>query len=279
MTPDTPEAGRAYQPRSLIVSFYGAFGREVGGRLAIADLIALLGQVDVDAPSVRSAVSRLKRRGLLEARQVDGAAGYTLSESAREMLADGDRRIYERHVARPGDGWVLAVFSIPESERHKRHVLRSRLARMGFGTAAPGVWIAPGHLSAETRHTLWRLGLDGYVHLFGAEYLAFAELRTAVGRWWDLESLGALHEEFVRAHEPVLERWSRRDTTPGVAAFADYLRAVDAWRRVPYADPGLPPELLPADWPGTRAADVFFGLHARLRDPGLRYVRNRVTRL
>ncbi|MFF7948037.1 PaaX family transcriptional regulator C-terminal domain-containing protein [Streptomyces griseorubiginosus] len=43
-------------------------------------------------------------------------------------------------------------------------------------------------------------------------------------------------------------------------------------RRLPYADPGLPAPLLPADWPGERAAAVFRGLHERLRDAGATFV-------
>ena len=40
-------------------------------------------------------------------------------------------------------------------------------------------------------------------------------------------------------------------------AFADYVRVLTAWRRLPFLDPGLPPELLPADWHGARAAELF----------------------
>ncbi len=72
--------------------------------------------------------------------------GVRALPDARQLLDDGDRRIYRHPAPSLDDGWVLAVFSVPEAERSKRHVLRSRLARLGFGTAAPGVWIAPGGL-------------------------------------------------------------------------------------------------------------------------------------
>jgi phenylacetic acid degradation operon negative regulatory protein len=251
------------------VSFFGAYGRELGGWIAVADLVTLFAGLGIDAPSVRSAVSRHKQRGFLEARQSGGTAGYSLSSVAEQILADGDRRIYDRRDPVLADGWVLAVFSVPESERHRRHVLRSRLSRLGFGTTTPGVWIAPARLYDEARHTLDRLDLSGYVDLFRAEYLAYSDLRTAASRWWDLEAVQSGYTEFTAAFENT-DTGGADDAT----AFATHLRAVDAWRRMPYRDPGLPAELLPAEWSGAGAAKVFFAIHDGLREAGQRHVRH-----
>ncbi|MET9784684.1 PaaX family transcriptional regulator [Streptomyces canus] len=261
-----------HAPRSLIVTLYGAYGRFMPGPVPVAELIRLLAAVGVDAPSVRSSVSRLKRRGLLiPARTARGSAGYELSSEARQLLDDGDRRIYA--VTPPEDeGWVLAVFSVPESERQKRHVLRSRLAGLGFGTAAPGVWIAPARLYEEARHTLQRLRLDPYVDFFRGEHLGFAATVEAVSRWWDLAAIAKEHESFLDRHAPVLHDWEDRADTPPEEAYRDYLLALDSWRHLPYSDPGLPAPLLPEDWPGRRAAEVFRGLHERLRDAGATFV-------
>lgn len=255
-------------PRSLIVTLYGAYGRFVPGPVPVAELIRLLAAAGVDAPSVRSSVSRLKRRGLLlPARTAQGAAGYELSPEARQLLDDGDRRIY---ATTPSDdeGWVLAVFSVPESERQKRHILRSRLAALGFGTATPGVWIAPARLYEETRHILQRLRLDPYVDFFRGEHLGFAATAEAVARWWDLSAIAGQHEAFLDRHAPVLDDWEGRADTPPEDAYRDYLLALDSWRHLPYVDPGLPTSLLPRDWPGTRSGEVFRALHERLRDAG-----------
>ncbi|MFI5797453.1 PaaX family transcriptional regulator C-terminal domain-containing protein [Streptomyces sp. NPDC051677] len=258
-------------PRSLIVTLYGAYGRFAPGPVPVAELIRLLAAVGVDAPSVRSSVSRLKRRGLLlPARTAQGAAGYELSDEARQLLDDGDRRIYAT-APHADEGWVLAVFSVPESERQKRHVLRSRLAGLGFGTAAPGVWIAPARLHDETRHTLRRLRLDPYVDLFRGKHLGFAPTVDAVARWWDLAAIAKEHETFLDRHARVLEAWQQRPDTPPQEAYRDYLLALDSWRHLPYTDPGLPARLLPQGWPGTRSAAVFQALHERLRDAGAEF--------
>jgi phenylacetic acid degradation operon negative regulatory protein len=277
--PEATDAGagaalpRASQPRHLIVTVYGLYSRPGGGWMSIASLIELLADLGVDEPAVRSSISRLKRRGILHARRHDGAAGYELSDEAQAILREGDERIFQRRRATLSDGWILAVFSVPESERHKRHVLRSQLTRLGFGTAAPGVWIAPAHLHGATADMLRRLDLDSYADLFRGDHLAFGDLTAKVRRWWDLDQLERLYGEFLDGHAPVLRRHRRRAGAPRAQdAFGDYVRALTDWRRLPYLDPGLPEELLPARWIGIRAADLFFTLQAQLEEPARTHV-------
>jgi phenylacetic acid degradation operon negative regulatory protein len=260
------------------VTLYGLYAREAGGWLSVSSVIRLLAHCQADEPAVRSAIFRLKRRGLLEPARVDGVAGYGLSAEARAILDEGDRRIFARRRAAAGDGWLLAVFSVPESERDQRHRLRSRLAWLGFGTVSAGVWIAPGHLLGETRDVLRRHGLDRYVELFRGSHAAFAPTAERVPQWWDLPRLRGLYADFLDRYGPVLEACQRADEAAGepgraagrpggAAAFADYLAALTDWRRLPYAEPGLPAEVLPAGWNGFRAADTFFGLHDLLAGP------------
>jgi len=261
------------QPRHLIVTVYGLYSRGQGGWMSVASLVGLLAGLGVDEPAVRSAVSRLKRREILRASRRDGAAGYELSGSAMAILREGDHRIFRRERARLADGWLLAVFSVPESERHKRHLLRSQLARLGFGTAAPGVWVAPAYLQDATAEMLARLNMREYADLFRADHLAFGDLPGKIGQWWDLGRIERLSREFVEAHEPKLAAWQRgRPAARPAGAFADYVRVLTDWRRLPYLDPGLPAELLPPAWIGIRAAEVFFTLQSKLEAPARAHV-------
>jgi phenylacetic acid degradation operon negative regulatory protein len=254
----------ALQPRQLIVTLYGLYAREHGSWLSVAAVVRLMADLGVEEPAVRSSISRLKRRGLLASRRVGGVVGYALTEVAEEILADGDARIFGRRRAHEADGWLLVVFSVPESERDRRHQLRSQLTRLGFGTVAPGVWVAPGHLADEAAEALGRRGLAGYVELFRGAHLALGEARDTAARWWDLDQLHDRYAEFLDRQEPVRERLDAGDGTAPDRAFADYVRLLTDWRGLPYADPGLPLHLLPADWNGARAADLFADLRGRL---------------
>ena len=259
-------------PRALIVTLLGLYVREFGGWISVSALIRLMTAAGVDEQAVRSSLSRLKRRGIVEAERRGGVAGYALSEYARQVLEVGDRRIFARPEQHSRD-WVVVVFSVPESERQRRHALRARLSWLGFGTVSSGVWIAPGHLADDARAVLAADELDPYVDLFRAEYVAFGDPAEKVAQWWDLASLGQLYTEFLDTHEPRRAHWAAQEAVePGPQAFADYLRALTSWRRLPYLDPGLPTDLLPASWSGTRAAETFFALHRLLAGPAHDFV-------
>jgi phenylacetic acid degradation operon negative regulatory protein len=259
-------------PRALIVTLYGLYARETDGWMSVASLVRLMSELGVDETAVRSSISRLKRRGLLDPQRADGAAGYALSAEALEVLDEGDRRIFSRATAAADDGWALAVFSVPESEREKRHQLRSRLSWLGFGTVASGVWIAPEHLLDETRDVLWRQGLTSYVDLFVAAHVAFADLANQVPRWWDLDRLQALYDDFLARYAPMSRAYRRRRAIDERQAFADYVDVLTGWRRLPYLDPGLAPTFLPREWSGKVAAETFHELRRLLSGPAHRYV-------
>ncbi len=258
------------QPRQLIVTLYGLYARDEHNWLSVAALVRLMSELGVDGQAVRSSVSRLKRRDTLRSLSVAGSAGYSLSPAALEVLREGDARIFQTPRASLADGWVVVVFSVPESERERRHELRTQLSRLGFGTAAPGVWVAPAHLAGETARVLARSGLAQYAEMFRGDHLGFADLAAKVREWWDLDELSARSAEFISRFRPVADRLAVRQVSDA-DAFRDYVPMLTTWRRLPYLDPGLPLELLPAGWSGEAAAGLFAELNGELREPARRH--------
>lgn len=247
--------------------------RELGGWISVSRLIELMAHVDLEPQAVRSAISRLKKRGILLSERREGVAGYALSEYAESVLAEGDRRIFKREEPQDAD-WVLAVFSVPESERAKRHALRSRLSWLGFATISSGTWIAPAHVADDARLVLARDDLDRFVELFHADHLGFGDVAVLVGKWWDLAGIDDRYQDFIAECRPLLSSWESRPRPRAQAAeaFADYVRVLTRWRQLPYLDPGLPPALLPAEWSGAAAASLFAALQARLEGPARQHV-------
>jgi phenylacetic acid degradation operon negative regulatory protein len=259
--------------QQLIMTIYGLYGRRGGGPLPVSVLIEMLGDLGHDAPGVRSAVSRLKAKGVLNSVKNGGMAKYELSPRSLEMVNEGDERIFAPYRGTPGGHWVLAIFSVPESMRERRHQLRTELTRLGFGSMGAGVWIAPSGVQEGARRRLAARGLAEYVEFFTGDYSAEGDMRSKVAQWWDLEALETQITEFMDFYARSLADWTAlvgEDPEAALAAssaelrrdaFRYYVPMLTLWRRLPYSDPGLPLEYLPEGWQGPEARRIFFGVH------------------
>lgn len=256
-------------PRDWILDLYGSFVREFGGWIAVADILTFVESLGVSAASGRSALSRMKRRNEIVASTVAGRRGYRLTETAEQWFEDGTARIMEGPPRDADDRqWVLASFSVPEENRSVRYRIRARLEALGFGSVAGGLMIAPGHLMDDAVRALRRAELIDHVHLWYAEYAAFDHLADVVADAWDLDRIRV---EFDRYLELADELVSRPPPSSDAEAFARYLTNVNAWRELPFMDPGIPLRYLPEGWPSEAARKRFDGLTELLRPAAWRH--------
>lgn len=255
---------------SLLRTVIGLYLRDSDGWLPASVLMAALAALDVPAPQARTALSRVKKGGVLTPQSRDGIPGFTLTSQAEAMLIRGDSRIHLARTMDRDDPWCLVSFSIPEAQRNVRHQLRRQLSAIGCGTVDAGLWICPAHLRGEVERILEELQLLDRAILFtSTQPVSGAELDKLVAQWWDLPALAALHRDFLSTHG------HRKDAAVAADAetFAAYVTAVDAWRIIPYRDPGLPADLLPADWPGAESRGLFTEISRTHGEPSAAYLR------
>lgn len=247
---------------SLLRTIVGLYLRPIGGWISAADLVSLAGDLDIPTAQARTGITRLKQKGLLLAER-GHAVGYRLNPDAFTMLERGDRRIFEMREMTDADSWCLISFSIPESARSIRHQLRRRLQWIGAGVVSPALWICPGHLQDEVLEIVAELDARAWVTLFQAGAPTTPRtLPEAAAEWWDLDTLRAEHLAFQQSL-----------TTLPAEPFAAYVQLIDRWRVLPYVDPGLPPSMLPADWPGRRSVAEFTRLSTDLADAAWQHAR------
>ena len=249
--------------RSALFDLYGDHLRDRGGRAPIAAVVKMLSALDIAAPAVRTAVSRMVRQGWLEPVRLPTGPGYALTPRAVRRLDEAARRIY-RDIPQPWDGrWHLLVVQRLK-DRARRTRLRAGLAYLGYAPLGEAVWISP-RVAPE---------LDA---LLDAEKVTAERFHSAyegdqcglVAGAWDLATLGASYERWLA--------WAR-DTVQATEnlsdeqAFALRSTLVHEWRKFLFLDPGLPAAVLPQGWPGTVAA-AFFDMEAtRLLPAAARFV-------
>ncbi len=254
---------------SLLRTIIGCYLRQLGGWIASAALMELMTTVGVSQTRTRTAVLRVRSKGILTTEIRDGRTGYALESAALPRLARGDRRIYSPRAMSVSDRWCLISYSIPESQRQLRHQLRRRLSWIGCGTVSAALWICPEYLTSEVEDILTDLGIRKEAVIFlASETRLEGGLERAVAHWWDLPAIAARHQAFLSGYGSVAD-----DLTPR-QAFATWMGCLDTWRVIPYVDPGLPLAWLPVDWPGNRSIPLFADLRERLEDLSGRYVRH-----
>ncbi|MGW5241572.1 PaaX family transcriptional regulator [Monashia sp. NPDC004114] len=269
---DDETAAPAQRSRTVVVSFLGAIVRPMGSWMPIGGTVDLVTQLGLDAPSVRTAVFRLTRRGWLESEVRDGIRGYALTPTALSALNAGDEIVWHaRQPAELSDGWCIVTFSVPESARTKRHQLRSHLSSLGFGNAGAGVWIAPARMRDAAVQAIDELGLTERCALFVGDYAGGQDLTQLLSESWDLDDIDARYREFIARHSTIRATLDNGDGVDAALAFVTYLGLIDEWRRLPFRDPGLPPEVLPADWAAPAAGALFEQLVDLLGEPALTY--------
>lgn len=242
---------------ALLRTVVGSTLRPIGGWMSAAGAVRLMGDLGIPAATARSSLARLCSRGVLRREPRDGVAGYALEPAAVPMLERGDDRIFGDRVE--ATAWCLLSFSFPERSRGSRDRLRRRLAALGCGTVADGLWIAPAALEDELAATAHDIAGEADVVLF-ADAAPRGDLGAGLARWYDLEAIRRTHEAF-------LARFGAQAAPDDDAqAFALWIRALDEWRVIPYRDPGLPSEALPAGWPGADSAALFRRLRSDLED-------------
>jgi phenylacetic acid degradation operon negative regulatory protein len=256
--------------RSALFDLYGDHLRARTGRAPVAGLVRLLAPLGVSAAAVRTAISRMVRQGWLVPVRLESGPGYALTDQARLRLDDAAARIYRTRRQQWDGSWDLLVLE-RVGPRPARDRVRSGLGFLGYAPLTDDTWIGPT-ASPEAAALL-----DAESARFTRFSAHDAEPGALAARVWDLAALGTAYQDWLRFAQDLVHRPERHvgpldGGDPDERAFAVRSLLVHEWRKFLFADPGLPVELLPGDWPGTAAARFFDQEAARLLPAARRYV-------
>ncbi|WP_214319738.1 PaaX family transcriptional regulator C-terminal domain-containing protein [Nonomuraea sediminis] len=214
--------------------------------LAARHLVRIGGLFGIAEGTVRVALSRMVAAGDLI--QVNGR--YTLSERLVERQARQDES-RDPHT-RPWDGtWEIAVVTAERRAPADRAAFRHVMGALRMAELREGTWLRPANLirswpdSVRAQCTL----IDGRPHDDPTPLL------------WDLDGWAAE----ARRLERELERAD--GLAEGFLVSAAVLRHL-------LKDPLLPPELLPADWPGAELRRIYDGFDRAYRTTLLEHLRD-----
>jgi phenylacetic acid degradation operon negative regulatory protein len=249
--------------RSALFDLYGDHLRARGGVAPVAALVRLLAPLDVAAPAVRTAISRMVRQGWLRPTRTPAGPAYALTGRAARRLDDAAARIYRTHGDWDGYWHLLLIGRV--RDRGARERLRSGLGFLGYGSCDEGAWIS-ARPSPEVDALLDAEGVRA------DRFVARHDGDTAglVDRIWDVDALGRSYSRWLEDAVSIVDAAGPEPADE--VAFAARSRLVHEWRKFLFRDPGLPAQLLPPDWVGHKAASFFDQEAERLLPAANRFV-------
>jgi phenylacetic acid degradation operon negative regulatory protein len=250
--------------RSALFDVYGDHLHQRGGVAPVAAVLRILAPLDVAAPAVRTAISRMVRQGWLAPARLDQGAAYRMTPMAERRVTAAARRIYRRGIAAWDGRWhVLVIDQVPERSRRDR--IRSGLGYLGYAPLRDHTWISP-RTSVEVDTLLSEEGVRA-LRFWATHDGDQAQLAASA---WDLDGIGRTYTTWL-ADARALVGDPHRSLTDE-EAFRIRSRLVHEWRKFLFRDPSLPHELLPSDWPGDVAAAFFDEQAERLAPGAARFV-------
>ena len=208
-------------------------------RLPTAILVRSCGLFGITEGTTRVAISRMVAAGELAAD--DG--GYRLTGP---LLDRQDRQDESRHGPQRWDGrWTMAVVVADRRPAPARTELRNAAAQLRLASLREGVWLRPDNLAPD-RLPSARAVVDRQCQVFDARPVGTDEPSALAASLWDLDRWSTGAAALARRIGELVEALESGDLdslAPGFLASAAVLRHLQA-------DPLLPTELLPPDWPG-----------------------------
>jgi phenylacetic acid degradation operon negative regulatory protein len=229
---------RPLSARSVVLSLLlGAHPPE----LPVKDLVRAVEPFGVGGSTLRAALSRMVAAGDL--RRTDSV--HRLSDRLLARQRRQDDAVHPRTRAWDGD-WEMVVITATGRGPAERADLRARLTALRLAELREGVWLRPANLRRSLPDDLDRVAQ----HYTARPDRPAPELAASL---WPLDPWAATARALL-AHVARTDRPADRLT-----AFAAVVRHL-------LADPVLPPQLLPDDWPGTDLRTAYTDYQAELAD-------------
>jgi len=261
------------RPNSFIFTLFGDFvhqAGEVNDALWVGTLVRLMASFGLSEQAVRQGISRMTRQGWLLPSRQGNRAFYAVTPHGRRRIEELSPRIYG--AAPPWDGkWRMLTYNVRESSRERRDKLRKDLTVLGWAPLSASTWISPMNALEAAREAAEINGILGEIELFVSKNEGPRTDRELLEYCWNLPQIAQAYRGFLEHYAPRLERELAKAALTDEDAFVERLRLVYDFRKFAYLDPGLPTELLPADWPGIQAASLFRNYYEAIRKKSTRF--------
>ena len=232
---------------SLVCFAFGTARVGLGEELSGKALMHLLGDLGLSASASRSVLLRMRRQGLLHSTPVGREARYRLDPSVEAAQVRLGRQLGGTRSA--WDGTFKGIlYEVPEEHRDFRDLLRRSANLLGYVILRPGLVIATTDRRRELMTHL-PVAPEGVQILWTDLTFSEEDSQRIAAELWDLEAIASYYRAAAQTARKHLASVDKAQLD-GQSAFREFAAVALPLYETAAADPDLPAELLPADWPG-----------------------------
>jgi phenylacetic acid degradation operon negative regulatory protein len=262
------------KPRSLMFTLFGEYIRHYGDEVWMGSLIKMMAYFNISESSLRGAVLRMVNQGFLNVRKIGNKSYASLTEKGRRRMDDGITRIYSaRNLVWDGQ-WRVLIYSIPENRRELRNQIRKELNWTGFGVISHSTWASPNPLEDQVMEMARTYDLDDCMILFKTSSIVSHTNEEIIDKGWNLKEIEKEYDIFIEKYEEITSNLNKEIWEESLSeeyCFVIRTTLVHEYRKFLFVDPGLPIDLLPENWNGLKARELFINLHQALSVPSTKH--------
>ncbi|MED4602026.1 PaaX family transcriptional regulator C-terminal domain-containing protein [Paenibacillus validus] len=262
------------KPRSLMFTLFGDYVQYYGGEIWIGSLIKLMGEFGISESSVRGATLRMVQQELFQVRKMGLNSYYRLTDKGKRRIEDGVKKVYTITPHKWDGYWRILTYSMPEEKRELRNQVRKELVWTGFGMISNSTWVSPNPLERQTLEMIKTYQLEAYTMLFSASTVMSHSDSEVVKRGWDFEAIANEYVPFIQKYREKFADLQARiwdNSLTDRDCFIERTELVHEYRKFLFLDPLFPSELLPGDWTGNTARELFRSVHQIVSVGAVRY--------
>ncbi len=220
---------------------------------SIDDLKWLTGPFKVAENCIRTTLSRMVSKNVLESRKQGRNAYYRLNRKGQRIGSNVSFSFREPDWSGWDGSWTGVLFSVPGIKNSARYHIRRKLAAYRFATLYPGVWVRPYNINEDHENNLKDILNSRHCSMVRFQYLNDMGKEDIIRLW----KLNEINEILGSGLKIINNKTRDMASLSAEEAFVDRMLTGGEMVNILFKDPLLPDEFLPEGWNGKGLRNEF----------------------
>lgn len=221
---------------------------------SISHLKYLTAPFDITDNSIRTTLSRMKQKNVIESKKVGKTTYYSISEKGKKIGKNVALSFKSPNWDNWENEWWSYVFSIPQTEKPLRYRVRKKLQSYRFVSLYPGCWIRPIHIDEEISCKISSLLPEDKGNLLKINFI-ISLTKEHIQNLWKVEDYNRESKDGILELKTALENLANMEPKE---AFFHKMTIGNRIIQLLFRDPLLPTQFLPEHWAGHQLREIFW---------------------